>query len=281
MNSCHGISVPANCTGKGPSKILAVASGKGGVGKTNLCANLSICLSNLGKRVLLLDADMSLANLDMVLNTHSKYNISHVINGRKQMEEVVHHGPWGVDMVCGTSGLENLANLGEFQQKRLVRELSKLQHAADFVIIDNAAGIARSVVSFCLAADHVLVVTTPDATSMTDAYSLIKVLHKNSFVGHMSLIVNMADSLDQAKKIYLQVAKVARQFLGLRIFYAGAVLYDQHLVSAVRGRIPVVCAHPKSKASHGIRELASRLGHASSSRNENPTFLRKVVNWFY
>ncbi|MCF7973362.1 MAG: MinD/ParA family protein [Phycisphaerae bacterium] len=262
------------------AKVLAVASGKGGVGKTNISANLAICLAQAGKRVLLLDADMSMGNLDVVLNVHSKFNISHVLSGRRQLNEIIHHGPHGIDIICGASGMESLANLTEFQQARLVDDMERLQDNADVLIVDSAAGIARSVVGFCLAADHVLIVTTPDATAMTDAYSMIKVLAANEFDGHMSLVVNMADTQAQAKKTYLQIAKVAKQFLGLTLYYAGSVLYDPNLVAAVRSRTPVITAYPRSQASEAIRMLASRLSSASPSEKQGKPFFRKVVNWF-
>lgn len=262
------------------AKVLAIASGKGGVGKTNISANLSICFARAGKRVLLLDADMSLGNLDVILNIQSKFNISHVLFGQRQLDEVIHHGPHGIDILCGASGIENLANLTEFQQSRLIQNMDRLQDNADIIVIDSAAGIGKSVVGFCMASDHVLIVTTPDATAMTDAYGMIKVLAANDFEGHMSLVVNMADTQAQAKRTYLQIAKVAKQFLGLTIYYAGSVLFDPNLVSAVRARTPVITAYPRSQASASIRMLASRLSRSSPSCETKKPFFRKVVNWF-
>jgi flagellar biosynthesis protein FlhG len=262
------------------AKVLAVASGKGGVGKTNISANLSICLAQAGKRVLLMDADMSLGNLDVILNVHSRFNISHVLYGHKQLNEIIHHGPYGIDILCGASGMENLANLTEFQQSRLIHDMDRLQDNADVIIIDSAAGIAKSVVGFCMASDHVLIVTTPDATAMTDAYGMIKVLAANEFEGQMSLVVNMADTQAQAKKTYLQIAKVAKQFLGLTIYYAGSVLFDPNLVASVRARTPVITAYPRSQASASIRMLASRLSSASPSEKLRKPFFKQVVNWF-
>jgi flagellar biosynthesis protein FlhG len=262
------------------AKVLAVASGKGGVGKTNLAANLSIYLARMGKQVMLVDADLSLGNLDVILNIQSKYTLAHVVSGRKSMEEVVHMGPEEIEVVCAASGMEELANLSKFHQARLIRELSALALHSDIVIVDTAAGIARSVTSFCLAADHVLVVTTPDATAMTDAYGMIKVLVRNDYQGQINLVVNMVDTLSQGKQIYLQMASVARQFLSANLYYAGAVLHDAHVVSAVRTRKPVVLAYPKSPASLSIGRLATRIGNVPRSRMEGPAFFKKVVNWF-
>jgi len=166
---------------KRPASVLAITSGKGGVGKTNITANLGICLAASGKKVLLVDADFSLGNLDIVMNFKNRYNISHLIYDGKSIEEIIHTGPEGIDIICGASGLEELANINEFQRRRLLKELSKLQNDNDMIIIDTAAGISRSVVGFCLSANNVLVVTTPEATAMTDAYAMIKVLVGNRF----------------------------------------------------------------------------------------------------
>ena len=149
-----------------PARVLAVTSGKGGVGKTNISANLGVCLAAAGRRVLLLDADMSLGNLDVILNVTSRYNISHVLSGDRPIEEIVHCGPCGLEIACGASGLEELADLSEFQRQRVLTEMSRLSTDNDIIIIDTSAGISRSVVGFCLAADDVLVVTTPEATAI-------------------------------------------------------------------------------------------------------------------
>ncbi len=261
------------------AQVIAVASGKGGVGKTNISVNLAVCLAQAGQRVTLLDADMSLGNLDVLLNIHSKYNIAHVVNGRKQIEEVLHTGPLGINVICGASGLENLANLGDFQRIRLVNQLSRLHDLSDIIIIDSAAGIAKPVVAFCLASDHTLVVTTPEATAMTDAYSMIKVLVKNNFTGRISLVVNMADNIKQGQKIYHQMADVARHFLGVHIYCAAVLIRDTSLPHAVRLRKPVVLASPKSRIAISLSQLSHKLAQNASRSNHQP-FFRRVASWF-
>ena len=219
---------------KRPASVLAITSGKGGVGKTNITANLGICMAASGKKVLLVDADFSLGNLDIVMNVNNRYNISHLIYDGKSVEVIIHTGPEGIEMICGASGLEELADINEFQRRRLLNELSKLQNNNDVIIIDTAAGISRSVIGFCLSANNVLVVTTPEATAMTDAYAMIKVLVGNRFTGHISLIVNMAQSIAEGKKTYQKIANVAGRFLNAHVYNAGILLKDQQVSCSVR-----------------------------------------------
>ncbi len=266
---------------RGRAEVLAITSGKGGVGKTNIAANLAICLAASRKKVLLFDADMSLGNLDVIMNINSKYNISHIISGRKSIEEVVHVGPEGVEIICGGSGLEKLANIGEFQRQRLLRELYRLQRDVDAVVIDTAAGISKPVVGFCLSADHVLVVTTPEATAMTDAYGMIKVLVGNRFAGRISVIVNMAETIAEGKKTYQQIANVARRFLNAQVYNAGVLLKDELLSKAVRLRTPVVLAYPKSQITSSLVALAAKLSSSLAAQPDDEGFFRKVVNWFF
>jgi flagellar biosynthesis protein FlhG len=264
-----------------PAKVWAITSGKGGVGKTNIAANLAICLAASQKKVLLIDADFSLGNLDVIMNFNSKYNISHMLNGQKSMEEIKHTGPCGLEIICGVSGLEELANISEFQRQRLLSELVKLQNSADTIIIDTAAGISKSVVGFCLAADNVLVVTTPEATSMTDAYATIKVLVGNKYSGKISLIVNMAETIEEGKKTYRQITNVVRQFLNVHIYNAGVLLRDEKLSAAVRQRKPVVLAYPKAGITSSLVALAAKLGNTSAATPGEDGFFRKFVDWFF
>ncbi len=259
--------------------VLAVTSGKGGVGKTNIATNLALCMAASEKRVLLLDADISLGNLDLLLNIRSKYNISHVINGAKRVEDIIQLGPLGLQIICGASGLDQLADISESEQHRLLQHLSGLQHASDTIVIDTAAGISNSVVSFCLAADHVLVVTTPEVTAMTDAYGMIKVLVRKRFDGPISVVVNMAQSIAEGRSIYQRLADVAARFLRVDLYYAGVLLKDERLCAAVRSRQPVVLAYPKSQIASSFNTLAARLGGIDCRRADGGTFFRRVFRW--
>lgn len=262
------------------AEVLAVTSGKGGVGKTNIAANLAICLAASQKKVLLVDADLSLGNLDIVMNINNQYNISHLINGRKTIEEIIHIGPEGVEIICGASGLEELANINEFQRQRFLKELYRLGANTDTIVIDTAAGISKPVVGFCLASDHVLVVTTPEATAITDAYAMIKVLVRNRFTGRISLIVNMAETVTQGIKTYQQIANVVTRFLNTPVYDAGVLLKDERLTSAVRLRKPVVLSYPKAPITSSLVALTAKLSNTSAAQSTNEGFFKKIVDWF-
>lgn len=261
--------------------VLAVASGKGGVGKTNISTNLSICLANAHKRVTLIDADLGLGNLDVIMNVNSRYNLSHVIAGQKTLEQVAQIGPAGVEIICGGSGLEQMANLTPFQQQRLLHEFQAIQDRSDVMIIDTGAGISNNVIGFCLSADQTLVVTTPEPTAMTDAYAVIKVLAGRGYAGKISLLVNMAASLEEGRKIYRQIAQVADRFLKVPVYEAGTLCRDEALPAAVRKREPVVLAYPRAPFSCGLAAIAARLTNNMASVNPTDGFFRKVVNWFF
>ena len=264
-----------------PARVLAVTSGKGGVGKTNISANLGVCLAAAGRRVLLLDADMSLGNLDVILNVTSRYNISHVLSGEKTIEEIVHSGPCGLEIACGASGLEELADLSEFQRQRVLTEMSRLSTDNDIIIIDTSAGISRSVVGFCLAADEVLVVTTPEATAIMDAYAMIKVLARNKYKGRINMVVNMADTIEEGRKTFKQIANVAARFLDVHVNDVGVLLKDDRVRASVKLREPVVLAYPKAPITSSLATLAGKLDNGMRAQGRREGFFRKVVDLFF
>jgi flagellar biosynthesis protein FlhG len=212
------------------ASVLAITSGKGGVGKTNIAANLSVSLAASNQRVILMDADLGLGNLDVLMNIQTRYNLTHVVSGKRTLEEITHVGPCGVEVICGGSGIESLANLGHFQRQRLLDEMQTLQNRADLIVIDTGAGIHTSVIAFCLAADQTLVVTTPEPTAITDAYAMIKVLASQKYTGRISLLVNMAQSLTEGKKVYRQIAEVSGRFLNTPVYEAGVLCKDDNLL---------------------------------------------------
>lgn len=263
------------------AEVLAVTSGKGGVGKTNIAANLSLCLAASDKKVVIVDADMGLGNLDVLMNINSRYNISHVISGMKELEDIIYTGPCGVEVICGGSGLEELVNLGEFQRRRLLMELNKLQSGRDVILIDTGAGINVSILGFCHAADHTLIVTTPEPTAMTDAYAMIKILSGRHYAGRMSLVVNMAGTIEEGKKVYRHIAEVARRFLDIAVYDAGVLCRDESLSASVVRREPVVLGYPKSQISRSLAAMSVRLSKGSTVNRSGESFFQKVVNWFF
>ena len=262
------------------AKVLAITSGKGGVGKSNIAANLAICLVASGKKVILVDADLGLANLDVILNVKVRHNLAQVIEGKRDLSEAILEGPAGVKLICGANGLAELADLGEFQRQRLIQELTTVEHQADMIIIDTGAGISRNVLGFCEAADHTLVITTPEPPSMTDAYAMIKRLSQAASGVKISLLVNMVESRAEAKKVHQRIAAVAQKFLSVVISDAGYILRDDHFPEAVNQREPVVLAYPRCQASYCLMGLAGKLGRvADSAAGEG--FFKKVVNLFF
>ena len=263
------------------AKVLAITSGKGGVGKSNIAANLAVCLAASNKKVTLLDADMGMGNLDIIMNVDSRLSIADAIDGDMDLEDVIQEGAGGVDLICGGSGLEKLAHLNKFQQERLLSDLDRLAANSDVIVIDTAAGIGRGVTSFCQAADHVLVIATPEPTAMTDAYAMIKVLASKSYSGRISVLINMADSPEEGKRIYRQIAEVASRFLNVAVYEAGVICKCDKLTNAVRMRTPVVLAYPRAKITASLVMVAARILRKQNVNSGKEGFFKKVMNLFF
>ena len=262
------------------TRVIAVASGKGGVGKSNIALNLSILLSAGGNRVALVDADIGLANLDVLLDVDVRANLSHVIAGSRELADVVIDLPSGVQFVPGASGLSELANLSEFQRTRLIDQLTALEAENDIIVIDCGAGIGRDVVTFAATAESVLVVTVPEPTAVTDAYALVKVLGQNGYDGSASLLVNRAMDRHEARATYQRISTVAKQFLAMTLLDAGHVLEDPKVRESVRRREPFVLNYPRCPASRCVAALANRLSSGSCLFGKKEGFFRRVANWF-
>lgn len=238
---------------------LVITSGKGGVGKSTLAANLAVALGQCGARVLLVDADFSQANLDLLLGVHPRWDLQHVLSGEKSLEEIVVAGPQGVRLVPAASGVPELADLDEFRLEVLWRGMSQLEHDADVVLIDTASGVSRQVTWLCHAAHEVLVVTTPEMPAFSDAYGLIKLLQQQGLKQPPHLAVNHADGPEEAEETAQRIRLVARRFLRLELEPWGSVPYDPSVPRAVRQQEPVLSAFPQSPAAHAIRSLARHL----------------------
>jgi len=259
--------------------VLAITSGKGGVGKSNIAVNLAVQFSAAGKNVVLLDADLGLANADVLCNIDLPFNLSHVIARKKELREVMVKGPGGFRLIGGASGLARMADLSDFDRQRIVDSLAELERQAEVILIDTGAGISPNVLSFTRAADHVLVVTTPEPTAITDAYAVIKVISREHSDRRMSLLVNQARSAGEARVVFDRIAKVAQQFLGVILDDAGYVTHDEAVLAAVRKRIPFSILSPRSSASICVSQLAMRLEHGVAVYLEPTCFFQRMGRW--
>ena len=244
------------------ARVIAVTSGKGGVGKTNLAVNLAVRFAAAGKRVTLLDADMGLANADVLCGLDLRHNLAHVVARRKRLDEVIVDAPGGFKLVAGASGLATMADLPEAEHRRVVESLAGLEAENDLILIDTGAGISPNVLSFTRSADQTVVVATPEPTSITDAYATIKVVARSRPASDrrpISLVVNEVKSATEARAVYERVAKVAREFLGLTLGDAGFVPLDPAVPRAVRARVPFLIGEPRCAASVCVTRLAMRL----------------------
>ncbi|MEX2673569.1 MAG: MinD/ParA family protein [Phycisphaeraceae bacterium] len=260
------------------ARIMAVTSGKGGVGKTNLSVNLAVRLATMGRRVVLLDADLGLANADVLLNLSIRANLAHVIAGRKNIDQAMVEAPGGFTLVPGASGLAQMANLAPDERRRLMAMMRDLATNHDLVIIDTGAGIGPNVLSFLLAADELLVVTTPEPTSITDAYALIKAVARQRENIPVSLLVNMVRDRAEGRQVYERINAVCKRFLNMTLSDAGHVVSDARVPQGVRRRTPFIIDTPDAPASLCIGQLAHKLDrHAAEPRGRG--FFRNMASW--
>jgi flagellar biosynthesis protein FlhG len=240
-------------------RVVAVASGKGGVGKTNVTANLAVALAQRGSRVWVLDADLGLANLDMIYGMRPARTLEEVLRGERRLADVVAEGPAGVRLVPAASGVAELTALTAGQQLRVLEEVDALEGELDVLLIDVAAGISSNVLYFAAAATETLIVTTPEPTAIADAYALVKVLATRWGRRTFPVLVNMASSAADAAAAFERLASVASQFLAVRLESLGWVPTDDAVPRAVRARTPVVLASPDAPASRAIAGVAGRI----------------------
>lgn len=241
------------------TRVIAVASGKGGVGKTNASVNLGVSLAKLGNRVLLMDADMGLANVDIMLGLQTKYNLAHVLDGEKTLAEVMVDAPGGIKIIPAASGVSRMAQLSPMENAGIINAFSDLEGVLDVLIIDTAAGIADSVVSFCRASQEVIVVVTDEPASMTDAYALMKVLSREHGIKHFYLLANMTRTAEHGKMLYDKVSKVCEKFLEVTVSFLGTVPFDHDLREAIQKQSPVTVSKPNSVSAKAFQEMAQKI----------------------
>lgn len=242
------------------TRTIVISSGKGGVGKTSLSVSLAIALAEDGKSVTLVDADLGLANINVILGIIPKYNLYHVIKGKKKLKDIIIEVPEGIKIIAGASGFHQLANLDAKQREEFISSITELAND-DYLIVDTGAGISQNVLSFIMAADEVIVVTTPEPTAITDAYGIIKAIASQSTDKHIKLIVNKAQSVAEGKRVAQRVINIAGQFLNIKVEDLGFIFEDICVPKSVRNQKPFYVSYPKSKASGCVKMIADRLNN--------------------
>jgi flagellar biosynthesis protein FlhG len=240
----------------GPVQVIAVTGGKGGVGKTSVAVNLATALGSTGRRVMLLDGDLGLANVDVFLGMSPRHTMAHVLSGERSLEEIIVESPHGIQVVPGASGIADLANLSAAAHLNLVQAFSTLSTRVDVMIVDTAAGISHSVVQFTQASQHVLLVVCDEPASLTDAYALVKVLSRNHGVTRFAVLANMVRTPGEGEILYQKLQRVAAKFLDVTLDYVGEIPEDPYLKRAIREQRPVITAFPASPATRAFKKLA-------------------------
>ncbi len=241
---------------RGVIRVIAVTSGKGGVGKSNVSINLGLALCARGHRVMLLDADLGLANIDVLLGLRPQRNLAHVMDGECDLEEILLEAPGGLRVVPAASGIKRMAEMSAAENAGLVHAFSDLAGLTDILIIDTAAGISDSAVSFCTAAQEIIVVVCNEPASLTDAYAMIKVLNQDYDQRRFRVLVNMAHSEEETRQLYLRLVDVCRRFLDVSLELIGSIPFDGSVRRAVQRQKPVYLAYPDSPSAQAFKKLA-------------------------
>lgn len=259
-------------------RVIAITSGKGGVGKTNITINMAIALAQLKQRVIIIDADLGTANVDVLMNLKAKHSLKDVINGEKEVLDVIMEGPGGVQLIPGGSGFLNLANLKKQELMQIISKIQVLEQYADYLLIDTGAGLNNNVISFILAADEVIVVTTPEPHAITDAYAIIKVMVEQSKKVKTSLIINRTDSSKEGLQVADKIQAVVKRFLSIDTSYLGSVLDDSNVRRGVKSVTPFIIKYPNTIASKNMVQVAKAL--LNEEAVAETSFFNKLRNIF-
>lgn len=269
-------------TGRRAARVLSVTSGKGGVGKTAVVSNVALALARLGKKVLIIDADLGLANIDVVFGLAPQYNLNHFFSGERSLSEIMVEGPGGIKILPAGSGMQTVTRLSSEQKMKFLNELDTLHGDFEIVIIDTEAGISDNVTYFNVAAQDILVVTTPEPTAITDAYALMKLLSVQYHEKRFNLIVNSVTSSEEALDVYRKLTMVSNRYLDISIDYLGCIPQDKRMREAVRRQKVMVDLFPKTKASSAFEDIARNLvsGQAEPSpKGSLQFFWRRLLSF--
>lgn len=265
------------------TKIVAIASGKGGVGKSNFAINTALAMQRNNKRVLLLDGDMGTANINVLLGLSSKYNLSHLLHGKCTLEDALINGPEGLDILPGTSGDQDLININKSQVKRLMSISSQMGENYDIILVDIGAGVHASNINFISFCKQVIVVLTPEPTAIMDAYSLIKILYNNKFSGEVGLLINQVNSRQEGNAVAERMQKVIKTYLEIDVKIIGIIPFDRHLRQAVKKQNALIELYPNSKSGRAFAEAASniiKLENQAGSSGAVEGFMGRLLNLF-
>jgi flagellar biosynthesis protein FlhG len=263
-----------------PVQVIAVTGGKGGVGKTSVAVNLAAAQAARGKRVLLLDGDLSLANVDVLLGLTPRFTLEHVLDGRCTLEEAIIHAPQGFRVIPAASGITRMAELSTAENLGLVQAFSNLTTGLDVLIVDTAAGIANSVRQFCQASQHVLLVVRDEPASLTDAYALVKVLSREHRTANFRVLANMVQRPGDGEILFRKLERVTSRFLDVVLDYAGEIPEDPYVRNAIREQRTLMDAYPSSPAGRAFKKLAlstDKWPTASSPRGNLEFFVERLV----
>lgn len=241
------------------ARVITITSGKGGVGKTNITINLALALSKMGLKVVILDADFGLANIDVLFGIIPKYTLLDLIHDEKTIFEVLTDGPDNIKFLSGGSGVEELVRLDRKKLRKFVSSIGMLDKLFDVILIDTGAGLSQNVMSFIMAADEVLLITTPEPTSITDAYALVKMVSRRDRKKRINVLVNKAESSKEAAEIANKLCMVSEKFLSLKLLKIGYILYDENVTKSVKMQKPFSLYNPKCQAARNIAEIADKL----------------------
>ncbi|SHJ91370.1 MinD/ParA family protein [Paramaledivibacter caminithermalis] len=260
------------------ARVLAIASGKGGVGKTNFTINLGIALSNKGKKITVIDADLGLGNIDVVLGMIPKQTLANVIRGEASIIDIIMKGPKGINIISGGSGITDMIDLSKQEIDNLINNFYMLNEISDYILIDTGAGINNSVVSFIEAADEVIIIITPEPTSITDAYAIIKnIRHKNKSI---KLVINRIESSNEGREVFNKISSATKRFLDFEVENLGFIYEDSSVKKSVKLQKPFILKFPNSVASKGIDMAAYNLINNQTQIKDISSFKRFINNLF-